>query len=100
MGVIPEGHTLFVVDIEYVVPFEQIEPVLEPHMAFVKQGYADGHFLCSGPKNPRTGGIVIAIGRSLAAVEALMAEDPFVTEAVVKVQITEFAASNRHPVLA
>lgn len=102
MGVIPEGHTLFVVDIEYVVPFEQIEqiePVLEPHMAFVKQGYADGHFLCSGPKNPRTGGIVIAIGETLAAIEALMAEDPFVSAGVVKVQITEFAASNRHPVL-
>ncbi|WP_370046990.1 MULTISPECIES: YciI family protein [Salipiger] len=99
MGVIPEGHTLFVVDIEYVVPFEQIEPVLEPHMAFVKQGYADGHFLCSGPKNPRTGGIVIAIGETLAVIEALMAEDPFVSAGVVKVQITEFAASNRHPAL-
>ncbi|MBY6003984.1 hypothetical protein KUV62_08700 [Salipiger bermudensis] len=100
MGVIPEGHSLFVVDIEYVVPFEQIEPVLAPHMDFVRQGYADGHFLCSGPKNPRSGGIVIAIGASLAAIEALMAEDPFVSAGVVTVQITEFAASNRHPVLA
>ena len=44
----------------------QIEPVLAPHMDFVKQCYAEGRFLVSGPKDPRTGGIVIATVLSFA----------------------------------
>lgn len=99
MSLIPDGHALFVVDIEYVVPFEQIEPVLSPHMAFIKQGYAEGRFLASGPKNPRTGGVIIAIGTSRDEIETLMAQDPFAQNGVVRMQITEFAASNRHPAL-
>ena len=100
MSLIPEGHGLFVIDIEYTVPFEQIEPVLAPHMDFVKQCYAEGRFLVSGPKDPRTGGIVIATGPSRDEIEALMARDPFVEAGVVAVTITPFAASNRHPALA
>jgi uncharacterized protein YciI len=100
MSVIPEGSALFVIDIEYIVPFEEVQKVLEPHMAFVKQGYAEGRFLASGPKTPRTGGVVIAMGASLQEVEALMAQDPFVEAGVVALKITEFAASNRHPALA
>lgn len=95
MSLIPEGHSLFVIDIAYVVPFEQIEPVLAPHMEFVRRGYADGHFLMSGPKTPRTGGVVIAMGTSKAEIEALMAQDPFAVAGVVTMEITEFSASNR-----
>lgn len=97
MSLIPEGHSLFVIDIDYVVPFEQIEPVLAPHMDFVRQGYADGHFLMSGPKTPRTGGVVIAMGTSKEEIEALVAQDPFAVEGVVTMEITEFSASNRMP---
>ncbi|MBN9886046.1 YciI family protein [Salipiger abyssi] len=97
MSLIPEGQSLFVIDITYAVPFEQIEPVLAPHMDFVKKGYAEGHFLTSGPKNPRSGGVVIAMGTSKADIEALMAQDPFAQEGVVTMEITEFSASNRVP---
>ncbi|MCR8549587.1 YciI family protein [Salipiger sp. P9] len=99
MSVIPEGHSLFVVDIEYIVPFAEIEPVLEPHMAFIAEGYGQGRFLASGPKSPRSGGVIIAIGASKDEVAALMAQDPFAIHEVARMTITEFAASNRHPVL-
>ena len=68
--------------------------------AVVKQCYAEGRFLVSGPKDPRTGGIVIATGPSRDEIEALMARDPFVEAGVVTVTITPFSASNRHPALA
>ncbi|GGG79151.1 hypothetical protein GCM10011415_30310 [Salipiger pallidus] len=94
MSVIPDGNVLFVVDIEYAVPFEEVQPVLPPHMEFVKRCFAEGHFLVSGPKTPRSGGVVIATAPDRAAIEALIAGDPFCTEGVVTVTITEFGVSN------
>lgn len=94
MGVIAEGNTLFVVDIEYTVPFEKVEPVIDAHMDFVRRGYDDGWFIMSGAKMPRTGGIVIAQGPTQEAVEAFLKLDPFWTEAVAEFKLTAFKATN------
>ena len=42
MSIIPEGHSLFIVDLEYTVPMEQIQAVLEPHLEFVRAAYGQG----------------------------------------------------------
>lgn len=94
MSIVPEGHNLFVVDIEYTVPFEQVEPHIAPHMEFVQKAYADGLFLASGAKVPRTGGIVIAMAPSEQELEARLAKDPFATEGIATMTITEFKANN------
>lgn len=94
MSVIPHGHNLFAVDITYNVPMSEIEPHIEPHMDFIAKGYAEGRFLASGAKVPRTGGMIIAIGTDRAEIETLMAQDPFTIAGVVALQITEFKAAN------
>ncbi|PYG26592.1 YciI family protein [Pelagimonas varians] len=94
MPVIPHGHNLFAVDITYNVPMSEIEPHIEPHMGFIAKGYAEGRFLASGAKVPRTGGMIIAIGTDRAEIETLMAQDPFTIAGVVALQITEFKAAN------
>ena len=55
MTLIPEGQNIFVVDIEYIVPIEKIEPLIEAHRAFLDKNYEAKNFLASGPKVPRTG---------------------------------------------
>lgn len=99
MSLIPEGWLLFAVDIEYIVPFEQVEKVLEPHMDFVRRAYDQGRFLASGPKEPRTGGMVIMMAQSLEAAQDYLAADPFVTERVVAVKLTAFKPANLHSAL-
>ena len=99
MSLIPEGWLLFAVDIEYTVPFDEVEKVLEPHMEFVRRAYAEGRFLASGPKEPRTGGIVIMMAESPDAAEAYLAADPFATAGVASMQLTAFKPSNLHPAL-
>ena len=99
MSLIAKENRLFVIDLEYTVPFDQIEPVLAPHMDFVAQAYQQGHFLLSGPKDPRTGGIVVAQAPNLETLQALLAQDPFVSENLVKVTISSFQPSNRAPAL-
>lgn len=94
MPAIPQGQNLFAVDITYNVPMSEVEPHIDPHMAFIAQGYADGRFLVSGAKVPRTGGMIIAIGTNRDEIESLMAKDPFTIAGVVALQITEFKAAN------
>lgn len=94
MSLVAEGNALFVIDISYTAPFDKVQQVMAPHMDFVRECYAAGSFLMSGPKEPRSGGIVIAQAPSLPLIEALVARDPFVTAGVVAVSITQFSASN------
>lgn len=99
MSVIPEGHSLFIVDLEYTVPMEQIQAVLEPHLDFVRAAYEQGRFVASGAKVPRTGGVIVMIAESLQAAQDYLSTDPFVTANVAKYKYTEFLPSNLHSAL-
>ncbi|MBL4639910.1 MAG: hypothetical protein JKY57_05210 [Kordiimonadaceae bacterium] len=90
MPLIPEGCNLFIVDLEYTAPLEQIEPLMAEHMVFVNKGYETGLFLASGPKVPRSGGIILAVSNSKEKLEKLLEEDPFHTQGVVRYSVTEF----------
>jgi len=84
---------MFSIELTYQVPFSEIEPYLADHLAFVDQGFASGHFLASGRKVPRTGGLIFCRAADQAEVTALMQADPFVSQKLVELRIVEFAAS-------
>jgi uncharacterized protein YciI len=88
---------MFVLSLTYTAPVERIDALLEEHMAWLDQGYADGTFLASGRKVPRTGGIILAVADSRAAMERLVATDPFAREGVADYEITEFVATTTSP---
>lgn len=81
---------LFVVDLTYVVPLDQVDPHREPHRAFLKTNYEAGLFVASGPKEPRTGGIILAKAESRDAIEAVLQQDPFKLEGLAEYVVTEF----------
>lgn len=99
MTVIPETSNLFVVDIEYKVPMDQIETVIAPHMDFVRRAYDEGRFIASGAKQPRTGGVIVMMAESLEDARGYLAQDPFVTADVADYRYTEFKATNLHAAL-
>ena len=39
---------MFVLEVTYVAAMDQVEPLVEPHMGWVDQGYERGWFLASG----------------------------------------------------
>lgn len=90
MSLIPEGNNIFVIDLEYIVPIEEVEPLMAGHMAFVNSCYEKNIFLASGPKVPRTGGVVLAVSDSREKIEGLLTEDPFHEAGVVRYMVTEF----------
>ncbi|MGH1349203.1 MAG: YciI family protein [Methyloligellaceae bacterium] len=90
MSLISETQHVFVVDLEYLVPLEKVEPHLEAHRNFLKENYAANNFLMSGAKVPRTGGVIIAVSDSRTKLENILKEDPFSQHGLARYTITEF----------
>ena len=86
---------MFVIELIYKAPLAQIDAHMAAHMKFVRKYYAAGNFLVSGRKIPRDGGIILAVGESREAIEAIAREDPFYKHGLVDIRVTEFRASQR-----
>jgi uncharacterized protein YciI len=85
-----ELTSMFILSLTYVKSNEEADKQMEPHMAWVKEGYDKGWFLASGRKVPRTGGVILSIG-DRAGIEAYVAADPFTIHGIAEYDITEVA---------
>jgi uncharacterized protein YciI len=81
---------MLILSLTYLKGNDEADKHMEPHMAWVKEGYAKGWFLASGRKVPRTGGIIFARG-DRTELEAYVAADPFTTHGVAAYEVTEIA---------
>jgi uncharacterized protein YciI len=86
------GADLCVVSLTYGDDIGAIDAAMGAHVDWLSDGYANGVLLASGRKQPRTGGVIIAIGNR-AEVEALIANDPFVSKGLASAEIIPFTAS-------
>jgi uncharacterized protein YciI len=86
---------MFVIELIYKAPLAEIDAHMRAHVAFLRKHYASGHFLVSGRKIPRDGGIIVAMAKDRAEIEAIAAEDPFCSRGVAEFRIIEFRASQR-----
>jgi len=87
---------MLILSLTYIVPLEQADAVMEAHLDWVNAGYDKGWFLASGRKIPRTGGLILAKG-DRSQIEAYLAQDPFVLEAIAHYEVTEVALSRAAP---
>jgi uncharacterized protein YciI len=88
---------MFIIDLHYIVPLEQIDAHMTPHIKFLKKYYKENVFVASGRKIPRTGGIILAMAKSKEAVEHIITEDPFYIHNLAEFKVTEFQTSQTHP---
>ncbi|MEU6818531.1 YciI family protein [Streptomyces sp. NPDC046860] len=91
---------MFVLELTYTAPLDAVDAALSAHVAWLDEQYDKGLFIASGRKNPRDGGIVLAVADSRAEIEAVVAGDPFVTAGVCAYRVTEFTATKTAPELA
>ena len=84
---------MFVIELIYKVPLAQIDRHMREHVTFLKKHYASGHFVISGRKIPRDGGIILAVGESRDRIEAIIKEDPFCARGLADFRVVEFRAS-------
>jgi uncharacterized protein YciI len=88
---------MFIALLEYLKPLSDIDPLLGEHREFLERRYASGHFLLSGRKEPRTGGVILLRADSRAQAESILREDSFQREGVARFEIVEFLPSMAAP---
>lgn len=86
---------MFVIELAYKADLSRIDAHMKSHMKFLNKYYASGHFLVSGRKIPRDGGVILAVGTSRAEIEAIAREDPFIEKGLADFRVIEFRASQR-----
>ena len=94
-GANDRGLVMFVIELIYKAELTEIDAHMATHVRFLKKYYASGHFLVSGRKIPRDGGIILAVGKSRRDIEAIVKEDPFHEHGLADFRIIEFRASQR-----
>jgi uncharacterized protein YciI len=86
---------MFIIELTYKTSLAQIDANMAAHVRFLKKYYAAGHFIVSGRKIPRDGGIIVAVGESREQIEAIIREDPFCARGLADFRIIQFRASQR-----
>ena len=89
----------FIIEIIFSKPMEAIEKIVPDHRAFLQTGYDKDLLLCSGPLNPRTGGMVVARAESMEAIQEFFKADPYKLNDVADYRFSEFNPVKFHPIL-
>lgn len=90
---------MFVILIRYIKPLDEIDRLLPDHQAFLDECYQSGHFLLSGRQVPRTGGLILARGKSRSGIEKLLQRDPFHLAQAAVYQVIEVEPTRMIPEL-
>jgi uncharacterized protein YciI len=90
----------FILEGEYLAPFEEFGELIAEHRAFLQRGYDAGHFLCSGPQIPAQGGFPVARAESREKLQELLSEEPYTRANKMRFsRITEFNPVQHQPLL-
>ncbi|CAG37214.1 YciI family protein [Desulfotalea psychrophila] len=81
---------MFIISLTYKVELEEVDKHLDAHIAYLKDAYANGNFIASGRKVPRTGGIIFSKVKNRDQLETILKKDPFNQAGIAKYDITEF----------
>jgi uncharacterized protein YciI len=81
---------MFVINLVYKKPLEIVEGYVVEHRLFLDEGYKKNFFIMSGPKNPRTGGIIISQLKDRVQLEKILQQDPFNIHGIADYEIIEF----------
>jgi uncharacterized protein YciI len=88
---------MFIITLTYTKPIEVIDALLASHRDYLQMGYQKNYLVASGPKHPRTGGILISQLTDRGALEAFLKGDPFALNDAAQYDIVEFTPVKFHP---
>ena len=89
-----EEAMLFVVLMHYTKPLADVDAVRPEHYRHLERAAAEGTMLAWARRDPPTGGVLVAAAPDRAALERVLAEDPYVRAGVAKPEIVEFNPKN------
>jgi len=84
---------MFIVSLTYKAELSEVEKHMDAHIRYLEKYYANGTFITSGRKVPRTGGVILVKNGELETVNRVIQEDPFYQADVANYDVIEFAPS-------
>ncbi|WP_027180090.1 YciI family protein [Maridesulfovibrio bastinii] len=81
---------MFIVSLNYKCETCKIDEFLAEHIEYLNKQYSLKHFIASGRKNPRTGGIILARVETQEELLDILKNDPFKREDLADYTIQEF----------
>jgi uncharacterized protein YciI len=91
---------MFLILLNHKVSIQEVERVTQAHRDFLDEAYQAGKLLISGPKIPRTGGVILACVKTRGEVDELIQLDPFHKQGIADYEVLEFKAVKYQPVLS
>ncbi|MFM0646349.1 YciI family protein [Paraburkholderia bryophila] len=88
---------MYVINLSYIASLERVDDVLDAHRAFLTKQFEAGVFVAAGPKVPRDGGVILAVGVEREKLDAILASDPFAVQQIARYEVTEFKATRLAP---
>jgi uncharacterized protein YciI len=86
---------MFIIDITYKVSLEQIDVYMKEHVEYLEKYFTSGNFFIAGRKDPKDGGIIVALASDKTQMENIIKQDPFYTNNLADIKITEFSGGRR-----
>lgn len=83
---------MFLIISNYVVPTTEVDPHRTQHSEWVAQYTQSGDFILAGPRRGKNGGIIVSNAMDKDRLMKILAEDSFVIENLVELQIVDFDA--------
>ena len=81
---------MYILEVTYTAPIEKIDEQLIPHRSYLDLHYSKGNLICSGPQNPRTGGLIITSFKKREEVDSFISGDPFHVFSLAVYRVIEF----------
>lgn len=75
---------------KYTKSIEAIDALLVAHRKFLDALYKKSKFICSGPQDPRVGGVILANVESVDEARQIMKDDPFYVNGAAQYQFIKF----------
>ncbi|MFG2911250.1 YciI family protein [Kitasatospora sp. NPDC048286] len=90
---------MFILELTYIAPLERIEAAHPEHVAWLDSNYESGVFIASGPKDPRDGAVIVAVGVDRTQIEDITRSDPYSVAGLAEYTVTNFLAMRTSPAL-
>lgn len=87
---------IHIINLDYLVEESEVAKIRPAHREFLDVGYKKGILLASGPKIPKTGGVILAIG-NIEEIKDFIKNDPFYVNNIAKYSLSSFEAVKHIP---
>lgn len=83
-------NDMIIANLRYIVPIETIDQFLVEHRRVLQELCDQNILVCSGPKNPRDGGIMMLNVADIDTAKRILSADPFWREELATYEFIEF----------